>query len=229
MLRTVERFVCIEMHPAVYISFIAINLCLVFLYREFALPANSMHHETLVSASDSTPEKLQEQRLTDIASTHMPGDRGELPSVMQAMIKPVSERVKAKEAVAVMVKTETGTNEKSVKSTPKYSGAALAAVPPQIEKPRKKTKRVSRGLVPPPPPGVLVVPPPPDAPSIYAHMDRNSLLSAVPPPMVFDDSFSVTTNSRSHRGSVHSYGKRYGNDRSRTVHNGTCQQVIVSR
>jgi hypothetical protein len=229
MLRTVERFVCIDMHPAVYISFIAINLCLVFLYREFVPAAKSMQHETVISAGDSTPEKLHDQRLNDIASTHMPGDRGELPSVMQAMIKPLSERVKAKEAVEVVVKSETENIEKSVKSTPKSSGAALAAVPPQSEKPRKKTKRLSRGLVPPPPPGVLVVPPPPDAPSIYAHMDRNSLLSAVPPPMVFDDSFSVTTSSRSHKGSVHSYGKRYGNDRSRTVHNGTCQQVIVSR
>jgi hypothetical protein len=52
LLRTVERFVSIEMHPAIYISFVAINLCLVFVYREMSPPAQSLHHDSFISASD---------------------------------------------------------------------------------------------------------------------------------------------------------------------------------
>lgn len=229
LLRTVERFVSIDMHPSVYISFVAINLCLVFVYRELTLPVASLHHESVVAtpASTSPPKKNK------LASSLLPGDRGELPSMIQAMVKPVSERQKDE---AIIAKIESQSEKASTVTAPsvkpvqaKSSGAALAAVPEKIEKPRKKTKRIGRGLVPPPPPGVFVVPPPPDAPSLYSHLDTGSFMVAAPPPMVLDDSFSVSSQTRTHKGSVHNYGKRFGNERSKTVRNGNIQQVIVSR
>ena len=226
MLRTVQRFVSIDMHPSVYISFVAINLCLVFLYREFSPPVESTHHESVVIAAD-TAEK------NELASNLLPGDRGELPTMIQAMVKPASERQKQEAISAKIENRQTEkVEEKATAIKPqenKSSGAALAAVPEKLTKPKKKSKRSGRGLVPPPPPGVFVVPPPPDAPSLYSHLDSSSFLVAAPPPMVLDDSFSVSTQSRSHRGSVHNYGKRFGNERSKTVRNGNIQQVIVSR
>lgn len=225
MLRTIERFVSIDMHPSVYISFVAINLCLVFVYREFSLPVESTRHETVVVAAENSVEPK-------LASSLLPGDKGELPTMIQAMVKPQSERQK-REAIIGKIENQ---DKEPVEKTPslkspqaKSSGAALAAVPPKVDKPRKKSKRSSRGLVPPPPPGVFVVPPPPDAPSLYSHLDAGSFMVAAPPPMVLDDSFSVSTQTRSHRGSIHNYGKRFGNERSKTVHNGNVQQVIVSR
>ncbi|MDZ4836553.1 MAG: hypothetical protein SGJ27_22480 [Candidatus Melainabacteria bacterium] len=238
LLRTVERFVRIEMHPSVYVSVVAINLCLVFAYREFAPIVDSSHHHQTVASEvqHHDPDKTESDKL---ASNFLPGDRNELPTMIQAMVKPVSERL----ALEARVKKAESSSESEVADAPvakevesakpaqlKSAGAALAAVPEKISKPRKKSKRMSRGLVPPPPPGVCVVPPPPNAPSLYAgHMDPSSFLVAPPPPMVLDESFSIATNSRSHKGSVHNYGKKFGNERSRTVHNGTCQQVIVSR
>lgn len=230
LLGTIERFVSIDMHPSVYVSFIAINICLVFVYREFSPPPQSKHQTSAVALADDVPGKTKLEENDKLACSLLPGDRGELPSMIQAMVKPISERQKQDSNKDEASETQ---EEKApaagAASIAKSSGAALAAVPERVSKPKKKTKRTGRGLVPPPPPGVLVVPPPPDAPSIYSHLGSSSFLTAVPPPMVLDESYSVVSQSRTHKGSVHNYGKRFGKDRSRTVNNGTCQQVIVSR
>jgi len=217
--RIAERFAKIELHPAVYVSFIAINICFAFAYQ---LSVHNQHSSTVAEAS-----------VLPVHGIDLKHESFDLkPKSELLAVKPVEEKPVAKPEAEekVIEKLET-----------KSSGAALAAVPLKEKstapKPKKKiSRRMSNGLVPPPPPGVLVIPPPPDAPSFFAGAHatgKHSFLVPPPPPMVLDDSFDYSGSSKSHktasRRSRHNYASPRDDGRARTVTHGNYQRVIVSR
>lgn len=236
MLRITERFVAIELHPAVYVSFVAINLCLVFAYRE---SITGSHH--------------QEHVPTSFASSRLDDPKGLRPDMSEANFGTASARLLAGETLTdvnadiplvaqtntehpVVVKDGTIASPQTAKieAIAKSSGAALAAEPAKtLPKPKKRTKRSYSGLVPPPPPGVMVVPPPPNAPSLFSagSAGKFGFLVPPPPPMVFDSVASDFSESVSFRKTTHhrNSGEIKNNDRARTVHRGNYKQVIVSR
>ena len=238
MLKTAERFLKIELHPAVYVSFVALNLCLVFVYREMAV---GQHH--------------QENLPLSFASSRLDDPKGLRPDTSEADFSIASARLLAQKQSEkirpVIANSKTGdVSEKhdltpaDVSTAPKVSeiviaaslssGAALAAVSEaSAPKPRKKSKRPYNGLIPPPPPGVMVVPPPPDAPSFFAagSAGKFGFLVPPPPPMVFDSLSSEFPERITFRKATRhrENGDFKNNERAKTVHRGNYKQVIVSR
>jgi hypothetical protein len=229
MLRTTERFVGLELHPAIYVSFVAINLCVVFVYREM----NTAHHVVSVSPS--------------FAGSRLDDHHGLRPNMAHVELMKTDARLIAANVATTVFDPNAKVNDTAldgslaaalVPAKPvevlKSSGAAIAAAPEKAPRPRKKSRRSYSGLVPPPPPGVLVVPPPPDAPSLFVggSAGKFSFLVPPPPPMVLDEFSSAEPSHRvgARKTSAHRhYGDRRDNDRARTVTRGNYKHVIVSR
>ncbi len=230
-LAAAEKFLAIELHPAVYVSFFAINLCLLFAYREYSGANAEDRHHTVASVTASAPVKA-DQSVQILALNEASISQSALPSAFH--------RHKVEKQVAESDDTTPAPVRKAVLPTPiaiESSGAVLAAVTEKPAKTKKKSRRksYSNGLVPPPPPGVDVVPPPPDAPSLFIGGIKggmNSFLVPPPPPMMLASSessfdFSQVPSSSSGRRSHKS--SRPGNDRARTVTHGNFKRIIVSR
>lgn len=227
ILQTAERFVKIEMHPAVYISVVAVNLCMVFVYRELSTPV--VQHEkrrSIASPMDRHDTiKMANAELIDTQWIE------KLPAIARPNTLPELEKPEPRLEIIAN----------------KSAGAALAVVPAKTQakpqaKPRKKSRRSSsfNGLVPPPPPGVMVVPPPPDAPSLFAAVaGKPSLLVPLPvpapPPMVlggdcdYPQAQAAPRVAHSRKSGHSDYGDRFNGDRSKTVTHGNYKRVIVSR
>lgn len=213
-LRVTKRFVAIELHPAVYVSFVAVNLCVLLAYQA--------HRST--GDAQATISHLQ------IHSLDLRHDDFDLkPSVKEVSVVAAPQAL-VSEPVSEAVSEPVATVQ------PKPPGAVLAAVPVKskpvaVPGKAKKKKRAYSGLVPPPPPGVAVVPPPPDAPSLFiAGAGAQAFLVAPPPPMVLDEAFDYpSTGLRKSVSRRSGHSAHEGAQRSRTVTHGNYKRVIVSR
>lgn len=228
----------IELHPGVYVSFIAINLCLLFAYREIVrvphqqepIPWNSAHARADVF-SDGKQFGFPSLGLSD-GSQSQTVERTEPTRTQMSKVETTIESSR----LAELPKQIQALKDNSLDVSPSTAGAALAAV---SEKPtpkrvaQKKVRKSHNGLIPPPPPGVMVVPPPPDAPSLFAAgtAGKFGFLVPPPPPMVFDSIGGDSAFQTSYRKTTRqtSDGQFKNNERAKTVHRGSFKQVIVSR
>jgi hypothetical protein len=238
--------VAIELHPAVYVSFIALNLCVVFAYREFIQDPHQQISASAASATSSmnvshslgesgtglsSPLALAEKEQPSIKAL---GDQSEAVSHTHQLSASKSSLC-SDESLEASSKLVPDAKPLACRSTPSTAGAALASVPQKstLGPHPKKAKRLRSGLIPPPPPGVMVVPPPPDAPPLISAGSHGKFgfLVPPPPPMVFDSpSFETFGQTGYRKKSPHEIsGEFKNNNRARMVHRGEYKQVIVSR
>lgn len=244
-MRTTKKFVAIELHPAIYVSFVAINLCLVFVYREMTTPSHVVESTEPPFASSRLDDhhglrpSVDVPVLNRVDATALDGSVADDLAVEHVAVKKDTNVAKSTASPEEVAAPAVVASVAALKS----SGAAIAATPEKAAKPKKKKSHYN-GLVPPPPPGVMVVPPPPDAPSLFigGSAGKVGFLVPPPPPMVFsDNSFSdfsgsgdpyMSTGGRSFRktNAAHrTHGDFRNNDRAKTVTRGSYKQVIVSR
>src|SRR5579883_732190 len=195
--RGTRKFVAIELHPAVYVSVIAVNLCLCLAFRELSRvveqPIAEEASESVGADSAVLAEVLAHLKAREAGGGIEEQGDGMIPGRSEsggvsplAAVKDSKDEPAASDSKSVSGDvTASKATKQALKAGP---GAALAqasaATKPAVsfaDENRPGSRNASRkkrsssggrkfsGLVPPPPPNVMIVPPPPDAPSIVAN------------------------------------------------------------